>query len=169
MNKHKKNSTNENNWIFLDMQNLHKGVQEKGWKINWKLFRSYLRTTFSGTRAFAFMGYIKENEWLYDKLKRAGFILEFRPVKQLENGMIDGGNVDADLASFVMDYKNEYSKAIIVADDADYYRTIKSLNTQGKLKLVISSHPIKQTSQLIKHALRQEQLLSIHWMRKFIS
>ncbi len=31
-----------NNWAFLDMQNLYKGVQERGWKIQWEEFRKYL-------------------------------------------------------------------------------------------------------------------------------
>ena len=158
----------ENNWAFIDMQNLYRGVQKKGWKINWEYFRNYLKVQFNVTKAVAFLGYIKEYEYLYKKIRRAGFSLEFREVKQLSNGVIDGGNVDADLASYVMDYKAEYHKAIIVADDGDYCRTIQSLNRQNKLKLIISSNTFNSTSQLIKQAVDNRLILSIHNIRYIV-
>jgi hypothetical protein len=151
------------------MQNLYKGVQEKGWKIDWEKFRHYLRERYSVTKAVIFMGYLKEYKDLYNYLRWADFVLEFRPVKRLGNGTIEGGNVDADLASYVMDYKNNYNKAIIVADDSDYCRTIKSLNRQHKLKRIISSHPIKNTSELIKKSVDCSLIISIHSIRNLIS
>jgi hypothetical protein len=157
----------ENNWAFLDMQNLHKGVQEKGWRINWKLFRDYLEREHHVTKAVVFLGYLKNHTGFYNCLQRAGFILEFRTVTMLESGKIDGGNIDADLASYVMDYKNDYSKAIIIADDGDYYRTIKSLNEQNKLKLIISSHSFHKTSYLIKR-IASDLILSIDRLRHTI-
>ena len=158
----------ENNWAFIDTQNLYKGVRECGWKINWTRFREYLKSKYNVTRAFVFLGYIQEYNRLYTRFKNADFIPRFRPVRQLRNGKIDGGNVDVDLAYFVGDYKSDYHKAIIVADDGDYYNMIGSLNRQNKLKLVISSHPIKKTSELIKQAVRKEQILSIHSIRSLI-
>jgi len=158
----------ENNWAFIDMQNLYRGVQEKGWKIDWKPFRNYLRIQFNVTKAVAFLGYVKEYEYLYWRIRNAGFTLEFREVKQLSNGIIDGGNVDADLASYVMDYKTEYHKAVIIADDGDYCRTIKSLDRQNKLKLIISSHTFRNTSQIIKKAVDARLILSIHNIRYLI-
>ncbi len=115
------------------------------------------------------MGYIKEYKALYNHLEQAGFSLEFRQVRRLSNGTIDGGNIDADLASYVMDYKFEYTKAVIIADDSDYCRTIKSLNRQNKLKLIISSHLIKNTSGLIKQVITRDQILSIHSLRNQIA
>lgn len=157
----------EGNWAFIDMQNLYKGVQEKKWKINWKLFRQYLEQKYAVTKAVVFMGYVKENIGLYHSLKNAGFVLEFRKVNQLKDGRIDGGNVDADLASYVMDYKNDYEKAIIIADDGDYCRTIESLVRQKKLALIISSHSIKETSYLIKK-IAPKIILSIESLRPII-
>lgn len=157
-----------NNWVFLDMQNLNMGVKERGWNIKWGSFRQYLRSKYNVTEAIAFMGYIKEYGALYTHLERSGFSLAFRQVRRLNDGTIEGGNVDADLASCVMDYKNEYNKAIIVADDGDYQRTIQSLNRQNKLELIISSHLIKHTSQLIKQVVSREQILSIHSLRNQI-
>ena len=160
--------TNENNWAFIDMQNLHKGVQERGWRINWQCFRKFLGDKINVTRAIVFMGYIPEYRGLYNLISAAGFDLEFREVRKLKDGTVEGGNVDADLASYVMDFKNDYYKAVVVADDGDYCRTIQSLNRQNKLKLIISSHALRHTSELIKRVVRYEQILSIHSIRNLI-
>lgn len=162
------NSTMPNNWAFIDIENLYKGVQEYGWKINWKLFRKYLSEYHDVTRAFMFMGFIPKNARLYKQLEQAGFILMFRTVKQLPYGRIDGGNVDADLAGSIMDYKRNYSKAVVIADDADYCNTIKSLLQQDKLKIVISSHTIERSAQLIRAAIGIDMMISIHSLRKRI-
>ncbi len=159
----------EQNWVFIDLQNLYKGVQERGWKINWHSFRSHLTQKYSAVKAVIFTGFVSGNEWLYKKLNLAGFQVETRPTRILPDGTIDGGNCDADLASYVMDYKLDYSKAIIVADDADYLRTIQSLQRQNKLKLIISSHLLAQTSFLIKQAVEPNILISIHGLRNHIA
>lgn len=159
----------EQNWVFIDLQNLYKGTQERGWKIDWHSFRTYLTQKYSAVKAVIFTGFVSGNEWLYRKLYSAGFQIETRPTKILPDGTIDGGNVDADLASFVMDFKTEYTKAIIVADDGDYFRTIQSLKRQNKLKLIISSHLLSNTSYLIKQVVEREMLISIHGLRNKIA
>ena len=118
-------------------------------------------------KAVIFLGYLSSHDSLYQHLKQAGFIPEFRPVKILACGVIDG-NVDADLASYVMDYKNEYDKAIIVADDGDYWGMIKRLLEQQKLGAIISSHLIKKSSRLIKSIVTSNMILSIHSLRNQI-
>ena len=157
-----------NNWAFIDVQNLISGVKENGWKIDWFKLREYLKIHHCVTRAFMFLGHLSRHEYLYRIMNKANFSLEFRPVKLLKNGMVDGGNVDADLASFVMDFKYDYSKAIILADDGDYYRTIRSLNMQNKLGCVLSPHSINKTSQLIKSVVQRNQLISVHNLQKLI-
>lgn len=157
-----------NNWAFIDVQNLISGVKENGWKIDWFKLREYLKTNHSVTKAFMFLGHLSRYEYLYRIMHKADFSLEFRPVKLLKNGTIDGGNVDADLASFVMDFKYDYSKAIILADDGDYYRTIRSLNMQNKLGCILSPHSLNKTSQLIKSVVQRNQLISVHNLQKLI-
>jgi len=157
----------EKNHAFIDMQNLHCGVKRKGWKINWKLFGKYLKKELNVEKAIVFMGFIKKNRGFYNYLKSAGFILEFRKVTRLSNGRIDGGNVDADLASYVMDHKQEYDQAILVADDGDYCRTAESLARQGKLKMIISPHSMKKTSYLLKR-IAPKTIISINSIRSLI-
>jgi len=166
-----KNSTRpatEQNWLFIDAQNFYKGIKERGWQIDWMLFRQFLTKKYDIVKAIIFMGYIEKYRPLYHHLQQAGFEIEFREVRVLGDGTIDGGNVDADLASYVMDYKMEYDKAVIVADDSDYLRTLKSLVNQNKLKALISSHLLKHTSQLIKRAIAPEFITTIHSFRNQI-
>lgn len=158
----------ENNWVFIDGQNVHTAVKQSGWKINWGLFRSYLADVHNVTRAVIFLGRIERNAWLYKKLEDAGFVLVFRKVKVLKDGSVDGGNVDADISCYAMDHKREYTKAILVADDGDYAYTLGCLDSQNKLKLVISSHTIAQSSDYVKEEIGTHRMLSIHSIRHLI-
>lgn len=138
------------NFAFIDMQNIFKEVSEAGWKINWKAFRKYLWNN-GVTKAFVFIGYLKENEGLYYLLKNAGYDLKFREVRRLKDGKIDGGNCDADLAFLVANCKTEYAKAIIVADDGDYSQMLGTLHKESKLEYLLSPHSIENTSEFIKN------------------
>jgi len=135
----------EKNWAFINIKNLYKCAQEKRWKINWWLFRNCLEKQFTLTKSIFFTGCIKENEHLYERLRNAGFLLEFRRVNKFRDEKIDGGNVNADLTSFDMDHKNEYDKAIIGADDGDNGKTIERLVRQDNLKFGLSFHSLQKT------------------------
>lgn len=155
----------ENNWAVIDMQNLHKSID---YKIQWKTFRKYLKENLNVSKAVVFMGFIKENIQLYRSLERAGFVLHFRKVRRLEDGTIEGGNCDADLTTFTMDRKTEFNRVILIADDGDYCAMVKSLLRQDKLKLIISSHSINKTSELIKEVAPRHLIMSIHSLRNQI-
>jgi hypothetical protein len=146
---------------------LYKEIKSSGWKINWKVFRSYL-TANGVTRAFVFMGYLKENEYIYYRLKNAGFELVRREVRKDEKGTVDGGNCDADLAFFAGSYKAEYNKAIIVADDGDYSLTLASLHEAGKLEFLLSIHSVEATSIFIKNKIPLKYIRSINSIRELI-
>lgn len=158
----------ENIWAFLDMNNLNRAVQEYGWKVDWRLFRGHLAKKYNVTKAIAFMGYIPEFRYIYRCILNGGFSIKFRKVNKFPNGKIDGGNCDCDLTGYAMNYKNDYDKAIIIADDADYCNTLKLLKRQNKLKLIISSHSIEQTSQLIKEKIGINFIQSIQSLRPLI-
>jgi len=151
-----------NNWAFIDFQNLVKGALETNHKINWRVFREYLRGRYSVNKAILFLGKIKKNWWFYNKLLAAGFELEFRPVRILASGEVDGGNIDADLAASIMDNKFAYERAVLISNDGDYFNTLKRLQVQNKLLAVISPQPIEKTSALIKRIVRTVDFISIH-------
>ena len=85
----------ENNFAFIDSQNVHKGIQSLGWFLDWRRFRVYLTDKYKVKMAYLFIGFMPEHNHIYDDLQKAGFVLKFKPV--LPNGK-DGvkGNVDAD-------------------------------------------------------------------------
>jgi len=69
----------ENNFAFIDAQNLNLGLQSLGWKLDWKRFRVYLKDKYQISTAYLFIGYLQENQDLYSSLQKAGYILIFKP------------------------------------------------------------------------------------------
>lgn len=63
----------ENNFAFIDSQNLYKGLQELGWHLDFKRFRQYLEDKYQVRKAFYFIGYVATNIDLYTQLQNAGF------------------------------------------------------------------------------------------------
>lgn len=142
----------ENNFAFVDSQNVYKGVRrDLGWELDWARFRVYLKHKYDVINAYLFIGFMPEHNDIYDELQKAGFILKFKPV--LPNGK-DGvkGNVDADLVLQAMiDYPN-YDRAVIVSSDGDFYSLTRYLYDNNKLFAVLSPHRKTCSSLLRKSA-----------------
>jgi len=138
----------ENNFAFLDSQNLNLGTKKdirkngkllyKGWNLDFKKFRQYLRDKYRVEKAFLFIGYIKENEKLYNELRSYGYELVFKQTVKDRAGK-PKGNIDAELVlySAAIEFLN-YDKAIIVSGDGDFCCLLEFLEEKGKLgKLLI--------------------------------
>jgi uncharacterized LabA/DUF88 family protein len=142
----------ENNYAFVDSQNVYKGAQrDLGWELDWSRFRTYLQEKYDVTNAYLFIGFLPEHNDIYDELQKAGFILKFKPV--LPDGK-DGvkGNVDADLVLQAMiDYKS-YNRAVLVSSDGDFYSLARHLYDNKKLFAVLSPTREKCSSLLRKSA-----------------
>src|SRR3989338_9352359 len=106
----------ENNYAFIDSQNLNLGIQKLGWKLDYRKFRVYLSEKYSVQKAYVFVGFVALNQKLYDSLQEAGFILKFKPTIPDSDGKIKG-NVDADLILAVMVDWDKYDKAVVVSSD----------------------------------------------------
>ncbi|MDP2207717.1 MAG: NYN domain-containing protein [Bacteroidota bacterium] len=85
-----------NNYAFIDSQNLNLGIQELGWKLDFKRFRIYLEEKYNVEKAYLFIGYLPENQDIYTSLQNYGYVLVFKPVLKNKKGEVKG-NVDADL------------------------------------------------------------------------
>ncbi len=142
----------ENNFAYIDSQNLNLGIQKLGWKLNYKKFRVYLKEKYCVEKAYMFIGFVALNQELYDKLQEAGFILKFKPTIPDDDGRIKG-NVDADLVLRAALEINEYDKAVIVSSDGDFYSLVQHLYAINKLRAVLSpdaencSSLLKQTAK----------------------
>src|SRR5947207_1751887 len=66
-------------YAFIDSQNLNIGTQKFGWKMNWARFRQFLAERYNVEKAYMFIGYIPENEELYEKMHEAGYMVVLKP------------------------------------------------------------------------------------------
>ena len=127
----------ENNYAFIDSQNLNLSVRAQGWTLDYRKFRRYLEDKYGITKAYLFLGYVPQYQDLYTSLQEDGFILIFKPTLKLPDGKVKG-NVDAELVLHAMVEYPEYDKALIVTNDGDFYCLVDYLIKQDKLlKLMI--------------------------------
>jgi uncharacterized LabA/DUF88 family protein len=70
-------------FAFIDSQNLNIGTQKSGWKMDWRKFRQFLADKYGVTKAFMFIGYIPENEDLYEQMHDAGYAVVLKPTFDL--------------------------------------------------------------------------------------
>lgn len=146
-------------YAFIDSQNLNLGTSKnivkhgkvvyKGWKLDFKRFRRYLTDKFRVQKAFLCIGYIKQNENLYKKLKSYGYDLIFKPTIKDSHGKVKG-NVDAELVLHTAKIQyDKYDKAIIVSGDGDFYCLHEFLVKNKKLLGIIIPND-KSESSLLK-------------------
>ena len=152
------------NYAFIDSQNLNLGIKSLGWKLDFTRFRVYLKEKYNVEVAYLFIGYIPENQDLYDSLQKAGYILKFKPVLPNKDGS-HKGNVDADLVLQIMIdfYENYFDKAVIVTSDGDFYCLVKFLYQKNRLELVMS--PYRQTCSTLLKKTAKEKIIFMDNLR----
>ncbi|HEX5744451.1 MAG TPA: NYN domain-containing protein [Candidatus Saccharimonadales bacterium] len=147
----------QNNYAFIDSQNLNLGTQRMGWKMDWRKFREYLRKEYGVSRAYMFIGYMSENEQLYEYMHNLGYLVVLKPTvdvvapdanKDDKEKPAVKGNVDADLVLYAMKELPNYDNAVIVSGDGDFLGLIEYLEEQGKLEHILT--PNWQYSSLFK-------------------
>ena len=145
----------ENNFAFIDSQNLNLGVKRLGWDLDFKKFRIYLKEKYSVNRAYVFIGFMEENNLLYRSLQKDGYILSFKPVVLDDKGK-PKGNIDADLVmqTMVDFHENQFDKAVIITSDGDFYSLVKFLYEKSKLRMVISPY-VKTCSYLLRKSAKE--------------
>jgi len=156
------------NYAFIDSQNLNLGVQKIGWKMDWRKFRQWLADKYNVTHAYMFIGYMAENESLYELMHEHGYLVVLKPTLEVKaqpqsddqssaaNGNGNGdeqkpvvkGNIDADLVLYAMKEYRSYDKAVIVSGDGDFFGLVEFLIQQGKLAKLLT--PNQRYSTLLK-------------------
>lgn len=141
-------------YAFIDSQNLNVSTQKIGWKMDWKKFRTFLREKHGATEAYMFIGYMPEHESMYEQLHGAGFKIVLKQTfdmtrpqaimsedpkekEKAEEELHIKGNVDSDLVLWAMKELPNYSKAILVSGDGDFYSLLEYLQSQGKLGAIL--------------------------------
>lgn len=176
--RNKKPAAGKGNFAFIDSQNLNLGVQKVGWKMDWRRFRAYLSEVHGVEKAYMFIGYLPDNESLYDQMHDAGYLVVLKPTlemfmdsederskkddkdKKNEERPATKGNVDAELVLYAVKEMPNYDKCIIVSGDGDFYGLVEYLLQQNKLLKLMT--PNWQYSSLLKpfesHILRIDNL-----------
>lgn len=140
----------ENNYAFIDSQNLNLGVKSQSWNLDFARFRQFLKDKYRVEKAYLFIGFLAGNQTLYTELQKAGYICIFKPTLEIKenNKTKVKGNVDAELVLHAMIEYPNYGKAIIVSGDGDFYCLIEYLVKQNKLHKIIV--PNARFSSLIR-------------------
>jgi uncharacterized LabA/DUF88 family protein len=137
----------ENNFAFIDSQNINLGIQELGWKLDWRRFRIYLKENYGVAKAYLFIGFVEGNSDLYKALQDAGFVCIFKPTLKYKDGKTKG-NCDAELVLQAMIEYEKYEKAIIITGDGDFYCLVKYLLEKQKLSAVVVPNRFKYSALL---------------------
>ncbi len=154
-------------YAFIDSQNLNISTQKFGWKMDWRKFRKFLEDKYGVTKAYMFIGYLPENESLYEQMHEAGYAVVLKPTfdmtrprPELANKELLGdepsvpgkdavegkaiekkpvkGNIDAELVLWAMKEMSNYDKAIIVSGDGDFYCLVEYLEQKKRLLHVLT-------------------------------
>ena len=126
----------QNNFAFIDTQNLYLSIKRLGWSLDYQRFRVYLSEKYGVGQAFLFIGYDPKRQTLYTALQRMGYICVFKPVLIYKDGSIKG-NCDAELVLHTMIELPNCKKAIIVSGDGDFHCLIEYLISHDKLEKLL--------------------------------
>ncbi len=142
-------------YAFIDSQNLNLGVQRVGWKMDWRKLRQFLANKYGVTKAYMFIGYISDNEDMYNQLYEAGYLIVLKPTVESSASTEESqskpqvkGNIDAELVLYAMKEMPNYAQAIIVSGDGDFYCLAEYLESKNRLKHIMT--PNWKYSTLLK-------------------
>lgn len=155
------------NYAFIDAQNVNLGIQELGWKLDWRKFRIYLKEKYGVETAYIFIGYLEENQDLYLSLQKSGFILIFKDILKNKDGFVKG-NCDAELVLQAMIDYEKYERAVIVSGDGDFACLVRHFRKQEKLEKVLVPN-FKKYSALLKKAAANEYLDGLNNLKQKLS
>ncbi len=139
----------KNNFAYIDGANLHKGIADLGWKLDYKRFRVWLKDKYKVETTYLFIGLISENKDLYTRLQEMGYVLVYKEITYDGAGKVKG-NCDADLVlkATVDFYENKFDKAILVSSDGDYAGLVKFLKEKESFLSIVS--PSNKCSFLLR-------------------
>src|SRR3989344_6349831 len=127
------------NIAYIDAANLHKGIRDSGWELDYQRFRVWLTDKYDIGIAYLFIGLVPDKKDLYTRLQEIGYVLVYKEVTYDGRGKVKG-NCDTDLAvKTVVDfYEKNFHQAVLVSNDGDYASLVKFLKEKGAFKTLVS-------------------------------
>jgi len=136
-------------FVFIDFNNLIKGVETLGWRLDFNKLFVYLTRKYHAEKAFIFVGYLSGHEEFYKKMRGIGYVLVFKEVYYYQGDI--KANVDVDLAVTVVLEIDNFDEAVIISGDGDFGILVDILRKRGKFKFIIAPSS-KQCSSILKSA-----------------
>lgn len=152
----KKEQKNKVTYAFIDSQNLYIGIKDQGWNMDYKKFYIYLKEKYKVDKAFIYIGYLKENKYLYEQLGKAGFEIVFKNTKQFGRSRDQiKGNIDVDLTVDAIRKSSDFTNALFISADGDFIALYDYLVEELKKEVTIMIPNMnKYSSFLIKYRKR---------------
>ncbi len=144
-------SEKEYNYAFVDMQNIICGVERLGWLVDFEKLFKYLSYKHRAVRIFLFVGYVEKFSRSYRFLEKIGYLICYKPVV-VDNLGRPKANIDADMVLKAVLEKENYTKAIILSGDGDFYSLVAYLFQENKLEVVLCPSMQACSSLLKRHA-----------------
>ena len=140
----------ETNFAYIDAANLHKGIADLGWKLDYKRFYVWLSEKYTVNKAYFFIGLIPKYKSLYTYLQECGFTIVFKETIYDDNGKTKG-NCDAEVVlNVVRDYyEAKFDKVVLVTGDGDFACLATFLLEKSKLRVIVGPDS-KKCSYLLR-------------------
>jgi uncharacterized LabA/DUF88 family protein len=142
----------ENNYAFIDGQNLHLGVIKNNWSINYQKLKIYLKDKHRVSKIFYFWGYYNaQHNKIYTKLSELGYISIFKE-HNIKATSTKKGNVDSNIIFEIMKKINSkecFDKIVLISGDGDFKKIVNYLMHKNKFKKILFPNR-KSVSNLYK-------------------
>ena len=145
-------------YVYIDASNLWEAQKSKTKSLDFVKLTEYLRTRYKATEILMhyYTAYPAEGTRDYDTSRKhafytylkkgLGFVVRKKELKRIpseasthEDGLIEKGNMDVELAIDAVHCHNRYSTAILFTGDSDFLALVKYLRARGKKVYIFSS------------------------------
>lgn len=149
--------------ICIDASNLHYYLKDKGWKIDWKKFKTYFENKYStklfyyyegiqskgvyfdnhiGSSLEDFNSAKKSKKQFFSFLKSINYIVRSKPVGRVydntEGRYKHKCNFDVELTIDILDNLNNFNTFIFCTGDGDFTKLIKYLKGKWKKTIILA-------------------------------
>ncbi len=145
--------TNSTTYVFIDSQNLHLGIKNLGWDIDYKRLFVYLKEKYNFNGCILYIGFVEKNQKLYKYLQSCGFEIVFKNTKQIGKGRNQiKGNIDVDLTVDAIRRSTQYKVAVFISADGDFAALYDYLITEkGKEIFILIPNMYSYSKFLLKY------------------
>lgn len=131
-------------YVFIDAANIFYSQKTLKWLISYERMKRYFEHECQVKKLFVYTATDDKRpnqEKFIAMLKRTGYIVRTKPVKQIRvsSGVYQWkGDFDVELTMDMLDYLHEYDTAVLLSGDSDFAPVIDRLKSHHKRVLVMS-------------------------------